>query len=303
MKGQNVRVLLCVDMEGISQITDYRQLWPEFPEHWESGREATAVEVAAAIRGLKRGGAMSITICELHGATPDASIVDRDQLPDDIEWAESEAFLRNTRLAANHDVMFLLGWHARCGTPDGFMSHTVGRDVRVAVDGRPVTEVHINAWRTALPVIGITGDDALGRELDCGLEAAPFLAVKRGEDRASSTPIYSTDEAPPAIEAFGRWSAERAAERTRLPIPERFVLTMSMPPALADQVDGLDGMNRTSPAIVARSVTDWWYEAEPAIARAMRSSFAPLDDENADIESRRAFFQEWAETTEAEWLI
>ena len=302
MKGQNVRVLLCVDMEGIAQITDYRQLWPEFPDSWESGRAATAIELAAAAQGLKRGGATTITICELHGATPDATIVDRDLLPDDVNWAEGKEFQRSSRLAADHDVMFLLGWHSRCGTPNGFMSHTAGRNMRVAVDGKPVTEVHINAWRAEIPIIGVTGDEALGGQMDGGLEEVPFLAVKRSADRASASPIYSAEETPPAIEAFGRWSAERAAERTRLPISERFVLTMSMPPALADEVDGLDGMQRTSPAIVARSVTDWWYEAEPAVARAMRSSFAPLGDDNADIETRRAFFKEWAEANEAEWL-
>lgn len=296
-----MRVLLLVDMEGISQITDYRQLWSEFPEHWEAGQAATTADAQAAAKGLKAGGAKSITICELHSPIPE-HIIDSDSLPDDIEWAEDEEFLENPRLASEHDALFLLGWHSRCGTPDGFMSHTNGRNVRIAIDGQPVTEVHINAWRSSLPVIGVTGDEALGEQLDCGLEDTPFLSVKKATSRGCATPGYTAEESPPAIEAFARWCAQKARERNRLPVPERFVLTLSMPPELADKVDGISGMRRTSPAIVARSVTDWWFEAEPAVSAAMHASFRPLTDGNASAEAKRRFLQEWAEAVEPEWL-
>ena len=77
---------------------------------------------------------------------------------------------------------------------------------------------------------------------------------------------------------------------------------MSMPAKIADIVDGQHGLRRTSPSVVACSVTDWWYEAQPAIAAAMRASFSPLERVNDDIGALRSMFSAWAEADEAEWL-
>ena len=63
------------------------------------------------------------------------------------------------------DATFQVGRHARCGTPDGFLSRTGMPDQRVAVDGRPLTESHCvaGAWPSGVPVLGIVGDAARGR--------------------------------------------------------------------------------------------------------------------------------------------
>lgn len=301
MKGWPVRVLLCVDMEGISQITTYRELWPEFSEYWESGKEAMTADTLAAVSGLKAGGATAITVCELHGAASEP-IIDVDSLPEDVEWTGTEEFLRAPVLAGTHDALFQLGWHARCGTANGFLSHTCGLNVRVAVDGKPVTEVHINGWRTGLPIIGVTGDEALAEQLDGDLEGVPFLPVKRADNRATAEPLYSAEEGEAAIKAFATWCIQHDAEREPLPIPERFVFTMSMPPWLADEVDGEHGLRRTSPAIVAKSVTDWWYEAEPALAMATRESFRELLAPSTSPAKRKAILEAWAKASEPEWL-
>jgi hypothetical protein len=77
---------------------------------------------------------------------------------------------------------------------------------------------------------------------------------------------------------------------------------MSMLPAVADLVDGEHGLRRTSPAIVARSVTDWWYEAEPAIRAAMQASFSTWHDADDNLERLRSYLTAWASASEAAWL-
>ncbi len=303
MKGPlSVRVLLLVDMEGISQIASFRELWPEYSEYWESGKEATTLDTLAAVEGLFTGGATHATICVLHGP-PDDPIVDLDRMPENVEWASADQFLKNDALAREHDACFQLGWHARCGTPDGFMSHTNGLDMRVSVDGKPVTEVHVNAWRSGLPLLGVTGDEALGRQLDGAVEGTPFLAVKKAENRREATPLYSPEESFAAIQAFAAWSAEHAGERAPAAIPERFVFAISLPPWLADRVDGQFELRRTSPAVLAKSATDWWYDAEPALAGAMFASFSELFSPRTEPARRRELLEAWANANEAEWLI
>ena len=59
------------------------------------------------------------------------------------------------------------------------MSHTEGVNLRIAIDGKPATEVHLAAWRTGLPILGVTGDAILAKQLDQGLEETPFSTGKR----------------------------------------------------------------------------------------------------------------------------
>jgi D-amino peptidase len=301
MKGQPVRVLLCVDMEGISQITDFRQTWPDFPECWEAGSAATIADTLATASGLLSGGAKAVTICELHGPAR-GPVLEAETLPDKVVWASVEDIFQKSGITGAFDALFLLGCHARCGTANGFMSQTYGINVRVAIDGKPVTEAHLNAWRTSLPVIGITGDEALESQIDGGLQGTPFLAVKSAEERATATALFSPEEGLSAIKAFASWCVKNAPQREAMRLPGRFVLSLSMPPPLADLVDGIDDLRRTSPAIGAKSVTDWWYEGEPAVTAALNASFSLLTAPGVDEDLRKEILETWAHTIEAEWL-
>jgi D-amino peptidase len=295
-----MRVLLCVDMEGISQIRSFRELWAVFPEFEETGRAATTADALAAIRGLRAGGAREITLCEVHGPVPDTIV---NSLPDGVTRIEQDELLRQlARTRAAYDAMFLLGWHARCGTPGAFMSHTGGLSLRIAVDGNPITEAHIYAWRAGLPVIGITGDAALEGQLDGILEGTPFLAVKRAVSRAEAEPIYSPDESAAAIQAFATWCVRHSPERANQRHPERLLLSISVPPRTADLIEGHHGLRRTSPAMLARSVTDWWYEADPAVRAAQEISFTPWSDAAHDATRFQSYLTRWASDAEADWL-
>jgi hypothetical protein len=153
-----------------------------------------------------------------------------------------------------------------------------------------------------VPLLGITGDAALEGQLDGVLKGVPFLPVKRSSNRAGAEPLYSPEAATAAIEAFAAWSLENAGKRQAARLPERFVLTMSMRPDVADLVDGEHGLRRTSPAIVARSVTDWWYEAEPAIRCAVQASFAPWQDAEGSLDGLQQYLTDWVSVVEPAWL-
>lgn len=314
-----MRVLLQVDLEGISEIRSYRELWPIFTEFWELGRSRLTDEVVAAALGLQAGGASEITLVELHGPAP-VPITLIDRLPTEVTWRPAADVHRELARGESFDAAFQLGMHARSATPEGFVAHTEGLNLHVAIDGKVVSEAHLNAWRAGAPLLGITGDAALESQLDRALQGTPFLATKRALSRGCAEPLFNTpQESGIAVSAFTRWCIGNANQRPTPELPERFTLSLSMPPRVADRVEGQHDLRRTSPSVLALSVTDWWYEAEPAIQAVMHATYYEWNKLSAGVEIESAadleqlpteerarlqhFWEQWIETPEPKWRV
>jgi D-amino peptidase len=300
-----MRVLLWTDMEGMSRVTDHRQCWPVFPEYWETGRRAFTDETVAAARGLLEGGATEVFVVNGHGLGWPNLLV--DELPDGSRLPDARAW------SAGFDAMFQVGFHARVGTRDGFMSHTLVPGLTVLVDGTAVTESQIWAWLHGVEVLGVAGDAALEAQLDPGLAGTPFLPVKHSTARTNTQPAHRDPaDSARAISEFARRCVH---ERTgTLPsIPERFTLQVSMDPALVPHAEGRHGLRRTSEDTLSLEATDWGRDAYPALQDAMDAALVPMraagegeldlsteaamraqDDEA--LERLRAFFVAWADS-------
>jgi D-amino peptidase len=275
MEGGAMHVVLQADMDGVAQITDYRECFPVYPAYWQTGRRRMTADVAAAAEGLFDGGASAVTIRNSHGAGW-PNLVPED-LPSRAVVAEGG--FGAPRSEAAFDASFQVGRHARCGTPDGFLSHTGVFDFRITVDGRPVTESHAiaGAWSVGVPLLGIVGDAALAPELDGTLTGTPFLAVKRSTSRRETAPVHADPAASAeAIRAFARDCARRWRERRAPRLPASFTVELSMDPAAADRVAGTHGLVRVSPAVLRLQATDWRAEAGPAVGAAARAAAAAL---------------------------
>ena len=263
-----MRVLVQADMEGAAQIDDFRECFPYFPEYWRTGRHKLTADVVAAVAGLFAGGATAVVVRNSHGL-PDWPNVLPEALPPRAELEAGGFGAGPAR--RTFDATFQVGRHARCGTRDGFLSHTGVYDFRVAVDGAPITESHgiAGAWSVGAPVLGITGDAALGRELDGGLTGTPFLAVKRSTSRSATAPIHADPAAgAAAIRAFARDCARRWRERPAPRLPGRFAVEISLDRGAAAQLAGQHGLTRTSPCVLRLDATDWQREAAPAVGAA-----------------------------------
>ena len=134
-----MRVLVQADMEGAAQIDDFRECFPYFPEYWRTGRHKLTADVVAAVAGLFAGGATAVVVRNSHGL-PDWPNVLPEALPPRAELEAGGFGAGPAR--RTFDATFQVGRHARCGTRDGFLSHTGVYDFRVAVDGAPITESH-----------------------------------------------------------------------------------------------------------------------------------------------------------------
>jgi D-amino peptidase len=189
-----MRVHIISDIEGVAGIVKWGQTSGDGPLYQE-GRRLYTEEINAAIRGAKQGGATEIVVMDCHGAGGDYTFNSllADQLEPDCEfviqneWTEYTGFLEE-----GCDAALFVGMHAKAGTPDGVLSHTVSgqgwRDLRF--NGVSVGETGINAalcgqWNC--PVVLVTGDRATCTEAQALLgDGLTTVEVKVGLGRYSA---------------------------------------------------------------------------------------------------------------------
>ncbi|HWH20316.1 MAG TPA: M55 family metallopeptidase [Solirubrobacterales bacterium] len=166
-----MRVHIISDMEGVAGIVKTDQINATKPM-FEEGRRLYTEEMNAAVRGAKAGGATEIVLMDCHGAGEGYSfnsLIPEDLEPD-CEFVVQEEWTGYTDfLEQGCDAALFIGMHARAGTGDGVLNHTVsGVDWQnLWFNGTLVGETGINAalcgtW--GCPVLLVTGDRAVCRE-------------------------------------------------------------------------------------------------------------------------------------------
>ena len=194
-----MRVQIISDMEGVAGIVKWEQVTAG-EQMYKEGRRLYTEEVNAAVRGAKAAGAEEILVMDHHGAGEGWSF--NSLIPDLLDpaceyvvqssWTEYTEFLEQ-----GADACLLIAMHARAGTTDGVMNHTVSSQAwrNLWFNGTLVGETGINAalcghW--GCPVVLVTGDEATCREAQELLgEGLTTVAVKKGLSR------YAARQIPP----------------------------------------------------------------------------------------------------------
>ena len=183
-----MRVHVISDMEGVAGIVKWEQVGGG-EALFEEGRRLYTEEINAAVRGAKAAGATEIVVMDCHGAGAGWTFnsLIPDALDPDCEYVVQDEWTEYTELLSSGcDAALFVGMHARAGTREGVMNHTIsGRDYQnLWFNGTLVGETGINAalcgnW--GCPVLLVTGDEA------CCAEARELLgdglttvAVKQG---------------------------------------------------------------------------------------------------------------------------
>jgi D-amino peptidase len=203
-----MKVHIISDMEGVAGIVKPQQTTGGDPMY-EEGRRLYTEEINAAVRGAKAAGATEIVVMDCHGAgkgwdfnslTPEL-LDPACEFVVQQEWTDYTAFLE-----AGCDAALFVGMHARAGTRDGVMNHTVSGQSwqNLWFNGTLVGETGINAalcgtW--GCPVLLVTGDEAVCREArELMGEGLTTVAVKTGLG-ASSARQFPAQRARELIEA------------------------------------------------------------------------------------------------------
>jgi len=261
---KRLKVIVLYDMEGVSGVTRVEGTDFDAKADYEAARQSLTADVNAAIAGLKAAGATEIVVVDGHGSgnndgpdvlesqlLPPAKMISRDR-PFDIYMDSYDQSV---------DAIVAVAMHAGAGNMEGHLSHTYTYvDTQYKVNGIPFNETMIlamGAARYGIPLIMVSGDDQLEKEIRRYLPWAKYAAGKHAMDRAKAEP-FPRDEVNRRIETAAR-EALLALDKAQLAQittgPFRFAVTF-MDEEQARNVSWLQGAELTADAATVQIRAD-----------------------------------------------
>jgi len=204
-----MKVFISIDMEGISGVVNLEQCTPGNAEY-ERARLLMTQEANAAILGARAAGATEVVVADSHESMSNLLIGELDTWADLI-YGSPRPFSMMEGLDDSFDVVFLIGYHARAGTPNAILDHTYsGKTVNhVELNGRPVGEIGLNAALAGfhgVPVGLVTGDQATTAEATALLgPTLQTVTVKRALGHQAAICLH-----PQEVQSMIRQAAEQA---------------------------------------------------------------------------------------------
>ncbi|MGW5028333.1 M55 family metallopeptidase, partial [Streptomyces albidoflavus] len=180
-EAKGPRILISVDMEGVSGIVHPRETHPDGYDYGRARALMTAEANAAVAGVLDAEPGAEVWVADAHGSY-------RNLLPEEVD--------RRARLVRGKprplgmlggidertDAVLFVGYHVRAGAGPGVLAHTMSDallDVRV--DGRSLGEIGLNAavaGHLGVPVVLLSGDDAACAEVRELVPGVRTVAVK-----------------------------------------------------------------------------------------------------------------------------
>jgi D-amino peptidase len=169
--GQRTRapfkVFISADMEGISGIVHSDQTTPGTAEY-PDGRRWMAQDINAAVEGALEAGATEVVVNDSHGSMRN---IDPDDLhPQAILISGSPKPLSMMQgIDDSFAACLFIGYHAKAGTQDAILDHTISSSVvrAIRVNGVDLPELGLNAAIAGyygVPVVLVSGDAAVCRQ-------------------------------------------------------------------------------------------------------------------------------------------
>jgi D-amino peptidase len=226
-------IVIVDDMEGISGINDWHQIFAGCREYEEFGRVQVTEDVNATVRGLRKVGVAEIKVVDFHGSGGPSKNVIAEKLEKDVKLFQGPDLPGRLEKAVSKRTAAALfvGFHAMADTGDGFLRHTINMDPRITINGKPVGETAINAYALAehgIPVIMVTGDQALVREARMFIPGVETVQVKTSVD-CRTTKCLPLPRARKQIEAAAERVFARIDEFKPLQVSKPIRLDISFP--------------------------------------------------------------------------
>ena len=176
------KVLISVDMEGVTGVVTAEQLGPTGFEYARF-REFMTAEALAAVEAAKEAGATEIVVVDAHGNGQNLLI---ERFPPDVRIVRSwpRPLMMMEGIDSSFSAAVFIGYHASTTNPRGVRAHTISSANLAAVElnGVAVSEAAINAaiaGHFGVPVVAISGDDAAVAEAQRLLGPIEGAVVKR----------------------------------------------------------------------------------------------------------------------------
>jgi D-amino peptidase len=254
-----MKVMISTDIEGVSGVVDFEQIFPGNPLY-EDARRWLTLDINAAVEGCIEAGATEVVVVDAHCMRinvvleelhPEAQLITGGTTAD-------RPLLVMESLDESYDLALLIGMHAGAHYPGGILSHTYHSPANffeVRINGRPVGEPEIAtalAGAFGVPCGLITGDDVTINEYLKILPEVESVIVKWALDRTAAR-CLSLQKTGKLIRAGAKRAVERAAAGEFRPwtIEPPLLLEITCPDyGLANKLSGVPGAERLDRRVV-----------------------------------------------------
>lgn len=191
-----MKLLIAVDMEGISGVTTWDQVTPGHAE-WQRFRRIMTAEVNAAIEGALAGGADEVVVTDGHW-NGDNILIEELHPRARLNTGSPSPFSMVEGLQGGVDAAFFVGYHARNGTAHAILDHTwsAARIHNLFINGRVTGEAGWNAslcGHFGIPVLLMSGDQSAAAEAREWIPGIDTVVTKTARGR------WSAEVLPPAL--------------------------------------------------------------------------------------------------------
>jgi D-amino peptidase len=263
LAGQRpVKVLISVDMEGITGVVTGDQIGPTGFEY-QRAREWMTAEALAALEAAKEGGATEVVVVDAHGNGQNLLI---ERFPTDVRLIRS--WPRPLSMMEGIDSTFaaaiFIGYHSATTNPRGVRAHTISSATfaGIHINGAPMAESGINAaiaGHFGVPVVMVSGDDAAVAEVQQTVQGIEGAVVKRAISFHSANTLTPAAGQALIREKVRAGMAKRASIRPvvmRGPLRLDITFKNYTPAEVAAYLPGVERRDAHTIRYNARDITD-----------------------------------------------
>ncbi len=182
-----MKLYIHADMEGASGIM-FPQQTDVNSARYENARQFLINDINVVVQIAKEAGADDIVVCDTHFGGFSGGQIDLTHMHADAEYESWNYGRILPSLDASYAGVVLLAHHAKAGTLNGFLDHTVSSQTifDYKINGKSVGELGIEAAVAGhfdVPVIMVSGDDKTAEEARALFGDVECAVVKYGLSR------------------------------------------------------------------------------------------------------------------------
>ncbi len=207
----HMKVLIAVDMEGISGVVD-RSHVDRTTAEYQRFRKLMTEDVNAAIRGAYKAGADEIVVSDGHGGARNILIEELDPLAR-LNSGSRVPMQMLQGIDKGVDAVLFVGYHAMHGAQDAILSHTMSsaKIGNLWINDRVTGEIGLNAGICGyynVPILMISSDQTACAEAEQFVPGIEKAVVKIANSRTAAE-LLPLKESQALIET----TAEKAVRR------------------------------------------------------------------------------------------
>ncbi len=178
-----MKIFISADIEGCGGVT-FKEETRISEAVYKAAAQQMTREVVAACESAIAAGATEIVVKDGHG---NGGNIDIAQLPEAVTLIRGRSGHPTNMmfgLDSSFDGVMYIGYHGGAGNPASPLSHTsTGASNIIMLNGKAMSEFVMNSYTAAMydvPVIFISGDEAICREAEYVIPNIKTVATKKG---------------------------------------------------------------------------------------------------------------------------